>query len=35
MKKEVVEMLKEFKECFSRDYNEMFGLSRDMMELKL
>ena len=35
MKKEVVELLKEFKDCFSRDDNKMAGLSRDMVELKV
>lgn len=31
----MVELLKEFKDNFSWDYNEMTGLSRDMVELKL
>lgn len=35
MKKKVVELLKEFKDCFSWDYNKMPGLSQNMVELKL
>lgn len=35
MKEKVVELLKEFKDCFAWDYNEMLGLSQDMVELKL
>lgn len=35
MKKKVVELHKEFKDCFSWDYSEIKGLSRDMVELKL
>lgn len=31
----MVKLLKEFKDCFTLDYNEMLGLSRDMVELKL
>jgi hypothetical protein len=31
----IVELLKEFRDCFAWDYNEMPGLSREMMELKL
>jgi len=27
--------LKKYKDCFAWDYNEMPGLSRDMVELKL
>jgi len=34
-KDRVVELLKEHKECFAWDYNEMPGLSRKMVELKL
>lgn len=35
MKKKVVVLLKEFKDFFAWDYNDMSGLSRNMMELKL
>lgn len=35
MKKKVVELLKEFKECFAWDYDKMSGLSRNMVKLKL
>lgn len=35
MKKKVVEFLKEYKHCFTWDYNEMSWLSWDMVELKL
>lgn len=35
MKKNLVELLKEYKDCFAWDYNEMSGLSRNMVELKL
>jgi len=28
-------LLKKYKDCFSWDYNEMPGLSRDVVELKL
>lgn len=34
MKKKVVELLKEFKDCFAWDYNEMPWLSRIPVELK-
>ena len=34
-KKRIVELLKEYKDCFAWDYNEMSGLSREIMELKL
>jgi len=34
-KKRIVELLKEYKNCFAWDYNEMSGLSREMVELKL
>ncbi|CAL5208784.1 unnamed protein product [Lathyrus oleraceus] len=35
LKSEVISLLKEFKDCFAWDYNEMHGLSRDLVELKL
>ena len=35
LKYEVISILKEFKDCFAWDYNEMPGLSRDLVELKL
>lgn len=35
LKEKVVELLKEFKDCFAWDYYEMSELSRDMMEIKL
>ena len=35
MKGKVIELLKEFKDCFAWDYSEMPGLSRDMVEMKL
>jgi len=31
----IVELLKEYKDCFAWEYNEMSGLSREMVELKL
>jgi len=34
-KVQIVELLKKCKDCFAWDYNEMPGLSRDMVELKL
>jgi len=34
-KERIVELLREYKECFAWDYNEMSGLSREMVELKL
>jgi len=34
-KDRIVELLKEYKDCFAWDYNEMPGLSRKMVELKL
>ena len=34
-KDRIVELLKEYKDCFPWDYNEMPGLSRKMVELKL
>lgn len=35
LKIEVISLLKEFKDCFAWDYNEMPGLSRDLVELRL
>lgn len=35
MRLEVIELLKEFKDCFPWDYNEMPGLSKELVELKL
>ncbi|KAI5402796.1 hypothetical protein KIW84_050412 [Lathyrus oleraceus] len=35
LKSEVISLLKEFKDCFAWDYNEMPSLSRDLVELKL
>lgn len=35
LKSEVISILKEFRDCFAWDYNEMPGLSRDLVELKL
>ncbi|WJX67950.1 hypothetical protein P8452_52368 [Trifolium repens] len=35
LKGKLVLLLKEFSDCFARDYNEMPGLSREMVELKL
>lgn len=32
---EVVNVLHEFKDCFSWDYNKILGLSRELVELKL
>jgi len=34
-KVQIIELLKKYKDCFACDYNEMPGLSRDMVELKL
>jgi len=34
-KDRIVELMKEYKDCFAWDYNEMYGLSRKMVELKL
>lgn len=31
----VIKLLKEFKDFFAWDYNEMSGLSRDLVELKI
>jgi len=31
----IVELLKEYKDCFTWDYNEMSGLKREVVELKL
>ena len=33
IKAEVIQLLKEYKDCFSWDYDEMPGLSRDLVEL--
>ena len=30
-----MELLKEYKDCFAWDYNEMPGLNREVVELKL
>src|ERR1044072_3086790 len=35
LKNQVVCLLKEFKDCFAWDYNEMPGLSRDLVEHRL
>jgi hypothetical protein len=35
LKEKLVLLLKEFKDCFAWDYNEMSGLSREMVKLKL
>ena len=35
LKVQTIEPLKEFRDCFSWDYNEMLGLSKEMVELKL
>src|ERR1044072_7395748 len=35
LKSEMVCLLKEFKDCFAWDYNEMAGLSRDLVEHRL
>src|ERR1044072_4389736 len=35
LKNEMVCLLKEFKDCFAWDYNEMSGLSRDLVEHRL
>lgn len=35
LKAEVIKVLKEFKDYFSWDYDEIPGLSRDLVELKL
>jgi len=32
---QIVESLKKYKECFAWDYNEIPGLNRDVVELKL
>ena len=34
-KDRIVELLKEYKDCFAWDYNEMPGLRREVVELKL
>ena len=34
-KDRIVELLKEYKDCFAWDYNEMPGLSRELVEHKL
>jgi hypothetical protein len=34
-KDQIVELLKEYKDCYAWDYNEMSGLSRKVVELKL
>ena len=34
-KVQIVELLKKYKDCFAWDYNEMPGLNRDVVELKL
>ena len=34
-KEKFVEMLKEFKDCFTWEYNEMLGLSRELVEHQL
>jgi len=31
----IVEVLKDYKDCFAWDYNEMLGLKREVVELKL
>jgi len=31
----IVELLKDYKDCFAWDYNEMPGLKREVVELKL
>ncbi|XP_058784321.1 uncharacterized protein LOC131659100 [Vicia villosa] len=35
LRSQVILLLKEFKDCFAWDYNEMPGLSRELVELKL
>lgn len=35
LKTQVIMVLKEFKDCFVWDYNEMHGLIRELVELKL
>lgn len=35
LKAKVIQLLKEYKDCFAWDYSEMPGLSRDLVELKL
>ena len=35
LKSDVISILKEFRDCFAWDYNEMPGLNRDLVELKL
>lgn len=35
LKVQTIELLNEFKDCFAWDYNEMSGLSREMVGLKL
>ena len=35
LKTRVIELLKENKDCFAWDYDEMPGLKRDMVELRL
>ena len=34
-KDQIVELLKEYKDCFAWDYNEMPGLKQEVVELKL
>lgn len=35
MNNQVIKLLKEFKDCFAWDCNEMSGLSRKMVEMRL
>lgn len=35
LKEEVIKVLKEFRDCFAWDYDEMDGLSHDLVKLKL
>src|ERR1044072_6972687 len=35
LKSQMISLLKEFKDCFAGDYNEMPGLSRDLVEHRL
>lgn len=34
-KKEVIQLLKEYKDCFTWDYDEMPGFSRELVDLKI
>lgn len=35
MRRQIIELLKDYKDCVAWDYNEMLDLNRDLVELKL